>query len=203
MKHQIIFIHGGDVYDTYEEYLEELKITVMDAERFERLRSKKWRDSLPEKLGEDFDVFWPSMPNNKNAKYLEWKIWLEKLLPFFSNEVILIGHSLGGIFLAKYLSENQYPKKIKALFLVAAPYDATGTDYKMADFILPEHLTKISNQVENIYLYHSKDDPVVPVTNLEKFHNELPLAKVTVFEDRQHFNQSDFPEIVEDIKSLF
>jgi predicted alpha/beta hydrolase family esterase len=54
-------------------------------------------------------------------------------------------------------------------------------------------------QTKNIYLYHSKDDPVVPFSALEKFARALPLAYTRIFEDRKHINQSEFPELAEDI----
>ncbi len=56
------------------------------------------------------------MPNALNAKYLEWKILLGRLAPCFNKEAAFIGHSLGGIFLAGYLAENEFPKKILAFF---------------------------------------------------------------------------------------
>ena len=49
-------------------------------------------------------------------------------------------------------------------------------------------------------MYHSKDDPVVPYFEFEKYKAQLPNAYMKSFEDRQHFNQDTFPEIVEDIR---
>ncbi len=63
------------------------------------------------------------MPNKTNAQFEEWKIWFEKFIPFLNDGVILVGHSLGGVFLAKYLSENKFPKKIGGVFLVSAVYE--------------------------------------------------------------------------------
>ena len=48
-----------------------------------------------------------------NARYEEWKIWFERMIPFLNDNVILVGHSLGGIFFVKYLSENLLPIKSK------------------------------------------------------------------------------------------
>src|SRR3989344_3659970 len=105
MKTQIVVIHGGDTFDTYEQYLSFLKNYKIDFERF-RENKKDWKATLAEKLGENYEVISHSMPNKRNAKYIEWKIWFEKFIPFLNPEVILVGHSLGGAFLAKYFSEN-------------------------------------------------------------------------------------------------
>jgi predicted alpha/beta hydrolase family esterase len=49
---------------------------------------------------------------------------------------------------------------------------------------------------------HSKDDPVVPFEHAGMFKKALPDAEVMAFEDREHFNQETFPEIIELIKKL-
>ena len=47
----------------------------------------------------------------------------------------------------------------------------------------------------------SKDDPVVPFNHSERLAKELPNANYMIFEDRQHFNQEHFPELIETIKN--
>jgi len=200
MKKQVIVIHGGDTFDTYDDYIASLKKCDVD---FERLKHKGWKDSLGSELGNDFEVIAPRMPSNYNAKYLEWKIWFDKLVPYFEKEIVLVGHSLGGIFLAKYFSENKYPKKVVATFLVAAPFDDTDSEYTLSDFALPESLVQLEKQAGQIYLYQSKDDDSVPFVDIAKYKKALPSAKVTTFENRGHFTGEKFPELVKDIKSAF
>jgi hypothetical protein len=143
------------------------------------------------------------MPNSLNAKYIEWKIIFDKLAPFLNDRVVLIGHSLGGVFLAKYLSENKFPKKIIATFLVSAPFGDKNFEPTLADFIFNGDLSKLQEQGGKIFLYYSKDDLCVPFTDLERYKQELPEAEAMVFEDRGHFNQPEFLEIVEKIKNVF
>jgi len=202
MKKQILAIHGGEVFNSYEEYLNFLKEYPVDLDRL--LTKKKWKNNLQADLGEGWEVLNPQMPNHRNAKYAEWKIWFEKFLPFLRDEVILIGSSLGGIFLAKYLSENDFSVKISAAYLIAAPFDENDRDvnYTLGDFALPESLEKFQEQVEKIFLYHSEDDPVVPISDLEKYAQALPKAEKIVFQDRGHFSQDHFPEIVEMIRGI-
>jgi uncharacterized protein len=198
MKQQILLIHGGDAFDNYEEYLENLKSWDLT---LDRIRAKGWKSNLQTALGESFDVLCPKMPNPQNAKYEEWKILFDKIITLLNDDIILIGHSLGGIFLVKYLSENKFSKKIKALILVAPPYN-TPDIHPLADFVLLKPLEDISKQIKQIIIYHSKDDKVVPFSNTKYFKDEIPNLELITFEDRGHFNQEEFPEIVEKIKNL-
>ena len=198
MKKQILVIHGGDTYGDYESYLKFLREWPLD---FKRMTSNEsdWKRELRTELGDGYEVVLPSMPNKFDARYEEWKIWFEKLFPFLRDEVILVGHSMGGAFLCKYLTENVFPKKVKALFLVASVYDKDTDGNPLWTFALPETL-KVPT--DKIFLYHSKDDPVVPISDLDLYQKQFPDAKVRIFEDRGHFNQENFPEIVEDIRKI-
>ncbi len=198
MKQQVFAIHGGNAFDTYEEYIADLKqqeVTI------ERTRSLDWKGNLQKVLGDTYEVILPRMPNSQNARYAEWKIWFEKFVPQLEEDVIFIGHSLGGIFLAKYLSEETYPRKIKATLLVAAPYNAPD-DHPYVDFNILTNLSGLEKQGGRVMLYHSKDDQMVPFSNFERYQRELPTAIARVFNDRQHFNAADFPELIVDIQNL-
>lgn len=197
MKKQIIIIHGGNSFESYEDYIKDLKETEFTIDWFER--RKKWSEDLANKLGDEFQFFMPQMPNKNNAVYEEWKIWFEKIIPFIDDDVIMIGHSQGGIFLAKYLSENIYPKKISALILVAPPHTDTP---EIGSFKLEKPLDNILKQCESIHFFQSKDDPVVPYSEVELYEKDLPSAKFHIFEDRGHFLEETFPEIMEEIKSM-
>ncbi len=198
MKKQIVVIHGGDTFATQEEYLNFLRNYEINIERY-KIDKDDWKPWLREALGEEYEVILPKMPNKFNARFEEWKLWFEKLIPFLNDEVILIGHSLGGSFLVKYLSENQFPRKIKAVMLVGAVYDRDSARYSLLSFALPATLNL---QTENTMIYHSKDDPVVPFSALGQYQKALPNTEVRVFENRQHLNQEEFPELLEDIKNL-
>ena len=198
MLQQVLVIHGGDAFNSYEEYLADLRSSVV---HLGRMKPGGWKMDLQKNLGEGFDVYHPSMPNARNAKYGEWKIWFAKIVPLMADEVILVGHSLGGIFLAKYLSEETVPKRIRATFLVAAPFN-TPTEHPFADFILPNDLGGLQRQGGKIFAYHSTDDVVVPYSNMESYYAALPEATFRSFTDRGHFNQNRFVEIEDDIRSV-
>ena len=200
MKQQILIIHGGTTFNNYKEYFSYLKNKKID---LKKLRHRnKWTETLSEKLGKKFEVFLPKMPNPANARYKEWRIWFEKIIDLLNSDLILIGHSLGGIFLAKYLSENIISKKIKATILIAAPFDDANSEESLTDFVLPSSLSKFSAQGGKIYLLQSKDDKVVPFNQVKKYKKALPKAITKIFTNREHFNQKTFPEIIKLIKFI-
>jgi len=200
IKKQIVVVHGGNTFDTYEEYLNYLKNYELN---FDKLKAEGWKETLDEKLGEGFEVISPEMPNSANAKYSEWKIIFDKLIPFLEVTVVLMGHSLGGIFLAKYLSENSFPKKILATYLIAAPYDDKDSEDSLGDFILPATLEKFKRQVGRIFIYHSEDDSIVPFVDFKKYTKALPKAEKNIFKTKGHFMQEEFPELIESIQHLY
>lgn len=200
MKTQILVIHGGDTFETYEEYMAHLR--NYQIESLDYFKRKDWKTSLQERLGENFEVITPQMPNRKNARYEEWKIWFEKIIPLLNDEVILIGHSMGGIFLAKYLSENNFPKKVLALHLVAAPYDTEVIKESLVDFALEKTVEGLAKYTDKIFIYQSKEDKVVALEDAMKYKRDLPNAELNIFEDRGHFKQEKFPELLERVKRI-
>src|SRR3990172_7363581 len=163
MKKQVIVIHGGESFPSYRKFLRSLGSRKVTRDSF--LPKSDWKSHLAAALGKKFEVLAPRMPNKQNAKYKEWKIWFERMLPFIKNGVVLVGHSLGGLFLAKYLSENKFPKKISALMLVAAPY---GKNMKIVNFRLARDLQKVREQCQNVHLFYSKDDKIIPANEIKE-----------------------------------
>jgi len=199
-KKQVLVIHGGTAFPSHEEYLAFLEDSQPELERMKARTD--WKLGLQGKLGGGFDVFQPRMPNGADARYDEWKMWFEKVAPLLEDEIILVGHSLGGVFLAKYLSENIFPKKIRAVVLISAPFDDEGSDESLYSFAPGDSLEKFKTQTDKIVLYHSEDDPVVPFAQVKKYKERLPLADLHIFTDRGHFNQEEFPELIDILRSL-
>ncbi len=179
-KTQILMIHGGETFKNREDYLKYLKTRDISF-----IKSEKWSDSyLTKKLGKDFEISRPRFPLPENARYEDWKIHFEKFLPYLKGKYILCGNSLGGIFLAQYLSENKLPKKALSVYLICPPFDGslTGEDL-VGGFKL------------------SKDDDCVPVAHAEKYRAKLKKAEIIIYESKNgHFRITEFPEIVKMIK---
>jgi len=138
-------------------------------------KKKRWAEGyLDKELGKQFEIIRPRFPLSEDSKYNDWKINFERYIPFLKNNVILIGSSLGGIFLAKYLSENKFPKKILATYIICPPYDNTLPDEDLAGgFKLKDDLSLIEKNCKNTTFIFSKDDDVVPVSHAEKYKSKL------------------------------
>jgi predicted alpha/beta hydrolase family esterase len=99
-KRKILIIGGGNSFDSEHEYYDYLFQKEL---RFQDNRID-WKKNLLGELSDIFDLFYLSMPSSDNAVYDHWKITLDKTINIFDENSIFIGHSLGGIFLVKYLS---------------------------------------------------------------------------------------------------
>ncbi len=184
---QVVHIHGGEPFTNKKEFFAYWQKQSVD-DPFVAKEEQRWRRWLAGELEGTFAYAALRMPCKMNAQHDAWKMWFEKHIPFFKDDIILIGHSLGGNFLAKYLSEHTLPVRIAQLHIVASPFG-------VATFTLPDSLEGVKAQCPAITLYYSKDDTVVPFAESEKYQNALPEAERVVFADRNHFEQPTFPEL--------
>jgi len=196
-KPQILMIHGGMTFKSHKDYLNWLK-----TRKIRLTKDPYWEADLEEKFSKRFEIIRPRMPLQDNAKYKEWKIAFETYLPHLRKNFILIGSSLGGIFLAKYLSENKLPQKALSVFIVCAPFDNDLDGEDLAGgFHLKGDLSLIEKNCKNLYLLFSEDDDVVPVAHAEKYRKKLKNAHIGIYKDKKgHFTAPTFPEILEMIK---
>jgi len=197
-KTQIFVIHGGNTFKNNKDYSRYLKTRKISLEK-----NTRWYDDyLDKNLGKNFEITRPRMPLQDYAKYNDWKIYFERHIPYLKNNVILIGGSLGGIFLAKYLSEHKFPKKILSTYLVCPPFEDTCFEGDLAGgFKLKSDLSLLEKNSKNLTLLFSKDDEVVPIFHAEKYKKKLKNAKIIIYKSKNgHFKISKFPEIVRMIK---
>ena len=196
---QILYIHGGMTFKTQKEY-----ITYLEERDISLEQKIRWYGAyLTDKLGKRCDIIRPQMPSPDHAIYEHWKITFERYLPFLHKNSILIGQSLGGIFLAKYLSENKLPKKALSVFLICPPFDdSLGGERLAGGFVLPKDLSLLEKNTKHLHLFFSTDDPIVPITHAEKYQHKLKKADIMMFTDKNgHFKIEEFPEIVKVIRA--
>ncbi len=197
---QIIYIGGWDRFPDIDSLCKAFEKRTYDPFK----ENKKRSDWLKEQLILNYQMIKPDMPNRDMASYRAWKIWFEKIFPYLNDEdLVLVGHSLWWNFLMKYLWENIFPKKIKQLHLVAAVVDGSdrpADKQYLWDFAFDvNNIKKLENIAEEIFIYHSTDDPTVPYSHAEKIKSYLPKAKLITFTDRGHIRQPEFSELLENI----
>jgi uncharacterized protein len=202
-RKQVLVIHGGDFFDTREAFFADLKKEELEMEDLLPEEKKGWKEHLASELGSDYEVFRPRMPLAVFARYEEWTVWFEKMFPYLRDGIVLIGHSLGGIFLARYLGENILPMKARALFLLAPYFSARKGNPDADSGWTIGSLEKLESQAEDIFIYQSEDDAIVPVSHAKEYTSRLPRAKLVMFKEMGHFRVERFPELTEGIKQLF
>lgn len=196
---QLIYIHGWMCQPDNDAFCKALE--TRDYDPFEdKSQRKDWFESLKW----TYQIIRPEMPNKNMASYKAWKIWFEKIFPYINDEdLVVVGHSLGAMFLIKYLWENTFPKKIKQLHLMSSVFDESdmSDEEKYSwDFTYdPKIIPNLEDQAEKIFLYHSTDDELVPYSHTEKIKAYLPNAKFITLTDRGHFLQPEIPEVIANI----
>jgi len=196
---QVIVIHGGTAFAHHEDYLHDLATkTVLP----ERLTFKPmWKELLQENLGDDYQILLPKMPNATNARYAEWKLWFDNVSQVITDDCILVGHSMGAVFLAQYLSQNKFPRRIKATILIATPYDDESEE-DLVDFKLDGITDLFSTQAGRVVIINGNDDPVISAEDIQKYHDNLPSAEFITISAPDHFMRVEFPELIDVIRKI-
>jgi len=141
----------------------------------------------------------PEMPDAYKPDYEKWKNEFERFS--IDEEAILVGHSCGGGFLVRWLSENKI--KVKKLVLVAPWLDpARKRTTTFFDFTIDPTL---SERVDTHILISNDDDEDIQVS-VNKITEALPGAKRHDFQGMGHFTYEEmktakFPELLDIIES--
>ena len=181
MRRRVLFIHGGGE-GAYEE-------------------DKKLATSLGGALGATYDVRCPKMPHESSPEYGAWRDRIAAELAALDGGVFLVGHSLGGSILLKYLCEEEAAKPVAGLFLVAAPFWG-AEDWEVDEYAVREDFASKLPPELPVFLYHGRDDEVVPFAHLALYADKLPRATVQELEGRGHQFGEDLSEVARDIGEL-
>lgn len=138
----------------------------------------------------------PQMPEAYKPDYGMWKTEFEMNID--KDVKILVGHSCGGGFLTRWLSENT--RSFETVVLVAPWLDPDRV--KTTDFFNFEIDTNLPSRIKNFSLFISKDDDKDILESVEMIKSKIPSIKLYEFEDKGHFiieesKRNDFPELLE------
>ena len=125
---------------------------------------------------------------------------LQSALPVGGHKVALIGHSLGGSVIVKYLSEGLCQVPIAGLFLVGAPYWGTR-GWAMDEFMFERGFQAKLPDIERIFIYHSRYDSWVPYSHAQLYTKALHNPVLRTFDSDEHEFKNGLPVLVTDIQS--
>lgn len=140
----------------------------------------------------------PEMPEPYNPVYENWRKVFEQLNP--DEETILIGHSCGGGFIVRWLSENNI--KVSQVILVAPWLDTEKyLNTGMFDFKID---SDIVSKTSGITVISSTDDEDYITDSVNLLKENTTDIKFVEFTDKGHFcfddlGTTEFPELLAEI----
>jgi hypothetical protein len=155
--------------------------------------------SLRAGLGADYEVRYPRMPDEDSSD--AWKRRLAAELGTLADGAILVAHSAGAAALIAILAERASERRVAGLFLIAAPFFGAG-GWDAAWFGLPSELGAKLPRGLPVFLYHGRDDEIVPFAHMGLYAKALPHAVVRPLDGRNHQLDDDLSEVAADIRRL-
>lgn len=152
-------------------------------------------------LGAEYELRYPRMPNEASPEYSEWKPALLEELSVLDDGAFLIAHSVGAAIVVRLLAEGAPPRRLGGLFLIAAPYVGEG-GWQTGELETPKDLGARLPQELPIYLYHGKNDEIVPFAHLDLYAKVLPSAQLRRLPGRDHQLEGDMSEVARDLRAL-
>ena len=182
-----ILIHGTC---DEEEYFSDLYPPLSNSHWFPWLQKQLLTKGIFTQTPEMLDAYKP--------EYEKWKKEFERF--GINEESILVGHSCGGGFLLRWLTENK--RKIDKLILIAPWLDPEKS--KTTDFFEFQIDSELINRVKEIHLFVSEDDDEDIHESVDLILKALPNIEIHKFKDKGHFTfgqmkTDKFPELLETI----
>lgn len=169
-----------------------------------------WYQDVKRKLeNKEFEVLVPAFPETEEPKLNKWLPKLREAIGEPDENVFLIGHSVGGITIMRYLETLKEDEKVGGVVFVAGFTDDLGYDELKNFFTTSIDFAAIKNRGQRFVAIHSDNDPFVPLTHADIFRKRLG-AKVKIISDAGHFSGpaddeescNELPEAVESVISL-
>lgn len=142
----------------------------------------------------------PEMPEPYRPDYEKWKAVFEQFN--LEEDTILVGHSCGGGFLARWLSENDV--KVGKVVLVAPWINPNDREVARGffDFQVDPNLV---SKTKGISLFISSDDEQDELDTAKMLEEKAPGIKMLRFADKGHFcvgfnlKTEEFPQILPEL----
>ena len=183
----VVYVGGGMTFPDHASFLEYLHVRELSLEQ-----APIWKDTLSDDIKRP--VLKVPMPCKENAHYDAWEITFSRYLELVEGDLVFVGFSLGGIFLAKYLSECERIDRVGTVILVAPPFDDTLSSEPLTNGFVLGDLSRLAEY--DVELFFSKNDTVVPIEHAEKYRAAVPSAAIHVLDAADHFIQEEFAELI-------
>ncbi len=156
-----------------------------------------------ELLKKDIYTETPIMPEAYAPDYEKWKKAIERC-DHIGPDTILVGHSCGGGFWVRYLSEN--PALTVGKVVLVAPWLDPDNELKNgfhSDYVIDPGLVA---RTAGVTIFSSNNDDDTVKKSVELLKEKIANIKVVDFEDYGHFciedmNTQEFPELLEEVLS--
>ncbi|MCL5094053.1 MAG: alpha/beta fold hydrolase [Patescibacteria group bacterium] len=140
----------------------------------------------------------------------EMNAWLKKLEEYknkIDENTILIGHSLGGLFLLRVL--ERLDKPVKAAIFVSASIGVKPILFHKGDYDFSGGFefdwSRIKENAKHFEVFHSDTDKIVSIKNGEELASRLEV-KLNIIPNAGHLNAkagyTKFPQLLEKLKPL-
>ena len=135
-------------------------------------------------------------------RYNDWKKEFERFE--ITPESILVGHSCGGGFLVRWLSENK-DKKVGKVALVAPWINPDNNPISdTADFFDFEIDTDFPSRTKGVVIFLSSDDDSSVVKTVDILKSKVKGLELREYTDKGHFTFEDtgsreFPELLKEL----
>ena len=183
---QVVLVPG--TFDSYSEFFKSDEKSLANQNWY------PWLNAWCEKNKIPCDILEFPKPYDPEPVYEEWVEVLNK--NHIDNETIIIGCSFGGGFLLRYFSE--YKNSIPMRLILVAPWldpEKESTSHFM-DFTIDSSITDRTN----VNVFISSDDPTTAAMSFSLVQRQLPSATYHKFTNKGHFEEKDFPELLELLK---
>lgn len=167
---------------------------------------KPWLKSELEARG--YAVESPQMPDTDTPKMETWLPFLQNLIQNPDEETILIGHSMGGAAVLRYLETLPEGTQIKKVILVAPVVDfikdMSEEEKQIATPWLetPFDFEKVKRSAKEIIGFFSDNDKYIPPESATYLKEKFG-AKIYIEHQKGHYSNSDgtkeVPQILETI----
>lgn len=178
---QVLFLQGGGAgaYDEDKALVESLRVALASA----------------------YPIHYPAMPREDDPEYERWWREIERQLLALGDGLVLVAHSVGAFISLKFIVEHSIETRLAGIFLIAPPFVGRG-GWDLAGMALPQAFMDNLPKDIPLFLYHARDDEVVPFAHFDLYRQSLPQAIFRPLEAGGHQLNNDLSQVAADIRGL-